>query len=179
LTVSSAEPVADGPGWRLTFRELPDRTATEALRGAYLEAVLDRSDALARGEYFWHEVVGATVRDVDGTELGTVHDVYRVADTEVLVVRGGPHGEFDVPVVRSLIRIFAPRRGEITVDGEALGLGAPPTARDDDEARPRAPRRRRRGPARDHGNATGPGGGPAAVEGLAPDAVAGDAPPGG
>jgi ABC-type transporter Mla maintaining outer membrane lipid asymmetry ATPase subunit MlaF len=48
----------------------------------------------------------------------------------VLVVMG-PAGELDVPVVRSLVRVFAPARGEIVVDGEALGLrGEDPEERD-------------------------------------------------
>ena len=147
LTIASAAPVADGPGWRLVFRELPDRTAVERLRGAYLEAVLSPAEALGRGEYFWHEIIGSTVKDVDGTELGRVDDIYRVGETEVLVVRGGSPGEFDIPVVRSLIRVFAPRRGEIVVDGASLDLGAPAGPRDDDAPRPRAPRRRTRRPA--------------------------------
>ena len=149
LTIVSASAVADGPGWRLVFREVPDRTAAEALRGSYLEATLDPQEALGRGEYFWHEVVGCRVVDVDGADLGTVHDLYRVAGTEVMVVRGGPHGEFDVPIVRSLVRIFAPRRGEIVVDGSVLDLGAPVSPRDDDgpaAERPKAPRRRTRKP---------------------------------
>lgn len=141
LTIASAGPVADGPGWRLVFRELADRTAAETLRGGYLEAVLDSTEARGRGEYFWHDIIGNAVKDVDGTELGRVHDIYRVGETEVLVVRGGPPGEFDVPVVRSLIRVFAPKRGEIVVDGTALDLGAPPLA---DGPRPKAPRRRTR-----------------------------------
>ncbi len=147
LTIARANPVADGPGWRLFFRELSDRTAAEALRGAYLESVLSRTESLGRGEYFWHEIIGTTVKDVDGADLGQVHDIYRVGETEVLVVRGGPNGEFDVPVVRSLVRTFAPRRGEIVVDGAALDLGAPVTLRDDDPPRPKAPRRRTRRPA--------------------------------
>ncbi len=146
LTIATAAPVADGPGWRLTFREVPDRTAAEALRGVYLEAALDPAGVLGRGEYFWHEVIGCTVRDADGSELGAVHDLYRVAQTEVMVIRGGPHGEFDVPIIRSLVRVFAPRRGEIVVDGEALDLGAAPAPRDDDAPRPRAPRRVTRKP---------------------------------
>ncbi len=146
LTIATAAPVADGPGWRLTFREVPDRTAAEALRGAYLEATLDPAGGLGRGEYFWHEVIGCTVRDTDGTDLGAVHDLYRVAQTEVMVIRGGPHGEFDVPIIRSLVRVFAPRRGEIVVDGAALDLGAPPAPRDDDAPRPKAPRRLTRKP---------------------------------
>ena len=141
LTIASAEPVADGPGWRLRFREVPDRNAADTLRGAYLEAVVFPERDLARGEYYWHEIVGATVRGVDGAELGTVRDVYRVAETEVFEVAGGPFGTFELPAVRAFIRVFAPRRGEIVVDAGALDLRAPRDSGPADE-RPRAPRRR-------------------------------------
>ena len=65
------------------------------------------------------------VRGVDGTELGVVQDIYRVAENEVYIVGGGAYGTFDVPAVRAFIRIFAPRRGEIVVDAEALDLQPP------------------------------------------------------
>ena len=140
LTIASAEPIADGPGWRLRFREIATRDAADTLRGAYLETTVHPVGELARGEVYWHEVVGAAVRGLDGAELGTVQDVYRVAENEVYVVGGGPFGSFDLPAVRAFIRIFAPRRGEIVVDAEALDL-QPPRIRPTDQARPRAPRR--------------------------------------
>jgi hypothetical protein len=89
-------------------------------------------------------VIGTTVRDLSGADLGTVRDVYRVGETEVFTVGGGSRGDFDVPAVRAFVRIFAPRRGEIVVDAEALDLpGAPATpALDANDDRPRAPRRR-------------------------------------
>ena len=59
-----------------------------------------------------------------GQVLGTVRDVYRSGGAEVYIVAGGPYGEFDVPAVRDFVRIFAPRRGEIVVDTEALDLDA-------------------------------------------------------
>jgi 16S rRNA processing protein RimM len=161
LTISSATPIADGPGWRLVFREIPDRTAAERLRGAYLEGEAGSGATLRRGEYFWHEVIGAAVRGVDGAELGRVEDVYRVAETEVLVVRGGPRGDFDLPVVRTLIRVFAPRRGEIVVDPAALDLGPAPAA-GPDAPRPRAPRRKTR--RRDRDSAGSPTPGPAGLD---------------
>jgi 16S rRNA processing protein RimM len=125
LTIRSAVPVADGPGWRLQFNEVPDRTAAEKLRGAYLEIGLARDEVLARGEYFWHEVIGCHVRDLEDHELGIVRDVYRAGGAEVFVVSGGPAGEFDLPAVRPFIRVLAPRRGEIVVDAEALDLPRP------------------------------------------------------
>ena len=143
LTISSAEEIADGPGWRIRFRELVTRDAADTLRGAYLEAMVRPEEDLGRGSYYWHEVIGSAVRGVDGAELGTVRDIYRVGETEVFVVSGGSVGSFDLPAVRAFIRIFAPRRGEIVVDAEALDL-RPPRDRGPGAERPRAPRRRSR-----------------------------------
>jgi 16S rRNA processing protein RimM len=143
LTVAWSSAVGDGPGWRIRFKEVTTRDAADSLRGAYLEWVAGPDAELGRGEYFWHEVIGAAVRGVDGTELGTVRDVYRSGGAEIFLVDGGPYGEFDVPAVRAFVRVFAPRRGEIVVDVEALDLTLPKQrGRSTDPDRPKAPRRR-------------------------------------
>ncbi|HEX6867171.1 MAG TPA: ribosome maturation factor RimM [Candidatus Limnocylindrales bacterium] len=145
LTIASAVAVADGPGWRLRFREIATRDAADGLRGAYLEAVVRPDEDLARGAYYWHEVIGCAVRGIDGAELGTVRDIYRVGETEVFAVAGsGTVADFDLPAVRAFIRIFAPRRGEIVVDADSLDLRARHAP---DLNRPKAPRRRSRKPA--------------------------------
>lgn len=154
LTITWSSAINDGPGWRLQFAEVRDRSAAERLMGAYLEIDAGPDAVLPRGAYFWHEVVGTTVTSTDGTILGTIQDVYRSGGAEVYVVSGGDYGEFDVPAVRDFVRIFAPRRGEIVVDVEALDL-APPRRRHsaDDPDRPRAPRRR---PGSRHARPAGP-----------------------
>ena len=143
LTISGAEAIVDGPGWRILFREVTNRDAADTLRGAYLETVVRADEDLSRGSYYWHEVIGTPVRGVDGAELGTVEDIYRVGETEVFIVGGAGYGTFDLPAVRAFIRIFAPRRGEIVADAEALDL-RPALVRGPDSARPKAPRRRSR-----------------------------------
>ncbi len=145
LTIATAEAVADGPGWRLRFAEIASREAADRLRGAYLQAAVLPELELARGEYYWHEVMGVAVRGVDGADLGTVRDIYRVGENEVFSVEGGQFGPFDLPAVRAFIRVFAPRRGEIVVDAESLDL-RPPRVRTVDPDRPRAPRRKTRRP---------------------------------
>jgi 16S rRNA processing protein RimM len=174
LTIVAAEAIPDGPGWRLRFAEIPDRTAAERLRGAYLEAVAAPDEALPRGSYYWHEVIGASVRDVADHEIGTVHDVYRVGGAEVFVVRGEPYGEFDVPAVRAFVRIFAPKRGEIVVDIDALALEPrkPPGP-------PRPPRtqrlaKNRRGRAATADETTAGSGADVAADGTAADAALAD-----
>jgi 16S rRNA processing protein RimM len=143
LTIAGAEEIVDGPGWRIRFREVSTRETADTLRGAYLEAAVRPEEDLGRGSYYWHEVIGTPVRGVDGTELGTVQDIYRVGETEVFVVGGGPVAAFDVPAVRAFIRIFAPRRGEIVVDAESLDL-RPARDAGANTDRPKAPRRRSR-----------------------------------
>ncbi len=143
LTIASAEAVADGPGWRLRFREITGRDAADQLRGTYLESAVRPDKELARGSYYWHEVIGCAVRGIDGAELGTVKDIYRIGETEVFSVEGGTVGDFDLPAVRAFIRIFAPRRGEIVVDAESLDL-RPRRTREPDPDRPKAPRRKTR-----------------------------------
>lgn len=160
LTVAAAQPVEDGPGWRLRFREIPDRAAAERLREAYLEVVVDRGEDLAEGVAYWHEVIGSTVRDSTGAVLGTVADVYRAGESEVYVVSGGPVGEFDVPAIRDVITTFAPERGELVVDETVLDLATPAV---DAPARTAAPRRRPRWSRHGKGGggsgaAPGPGG---------------------
>ena len=177
LTVTWSSAVSDGPGWRVAFAEVRDRSAAEDLKGAYLEIDAGPNAALPRGAYFWHEVVGTTVTSTDGTVLGTVHDVYRSGGAEIYTVAGGDYGEFDVPAVRDFIRIFAPRRGEIVVDTEALDL-APPRRRraPGDPERPRAPRRRA-GSRRAKPTATAPSSPPVAgVDGGASDVDDADRP---
>ena len=121
----------DTKGWRVRFAEIADRTAAEKLRDLYLEAVVAPGEELARGEYYWHQVVGVQVIDVGGNVLGKVTDLYRAGGAEVLVV-AGPAGEIDVPVVRSVVRVFAPARGEIVIDAEALGLNGEKPAEPDE-----------------------------------------------
>jgi len=119
LTIVAAE--QDQVGWRIRFAELADRTAAETIRDAYLEASVEPGEQLPRGEFYWHEVIGAKVVSTADRPLGEVVDLYRAGGAEVVVVRG-PLGELDVPLVRPVVRIFAPARGEIVVDVDALGL---------------------------------------------------------
>ena len=152
LTVTSAEPVEDGPGWRLRFREVPDRAAAERLREAYLEVAVDGTADLADGAAYWHDVIGSKVLDSTGAVLGTVADIYRAGEAEVYVVRGGPAGEFDLPAIRDVITTFAPERGELVVDESVLDLAAPVV----DAPAPTSATRRRRPRWSRHGKGAKP-----------------------
>jgi 16S rRNA processing protein RimM len=116
LTVSQARPA--GPGLIVHFSELGDRTSAEVLRDTYLEA---EAAGLPEQTWYWHEIVGCEVTTTSGEMLGTVHDIMRVGEAEVYVVKG-ERGELLVPAVRSIVVELAPAEGRLRVDAVALGL---------------------------------------------------------
>ncbi len=121
LTIVEGRPAE--PGWLVRFAGVPTRTAAESLRGAYLEAIVSREEALGQGEHWWHEVIGSVVRDPEGAVLGSVQDLYRAGGAEVLVVGGGPAGQFEVPAARPFVRTLDPAGEGIVVDPASLDLG--------------------------------------------------------
>ncbi len=117
LTVVSAQ--RDGPGMLVHFREVRDRNAADQLREKYLEA---DGAGLPEDTFYWHDIEGCKVTTQAGEELGNVAEVFRVGQSEVYVVRGGPRGEVLVPAVEAIVRELDPRNKRIVVDAHALGL---------------------------------------------------------
>jgi ribosomal 30S subunit maturation factor RimM len=166
LVLRIAKPVEGGPGWWLAFEGRRDRASVETLRDRYLEAEVALDELRASGAALWDEVVGLTVHDVDGRELGRVDEVYRAGEAEVYVVRGGPLGDFDLPVVRDFIRTFDPPNGQLVIDASLLDLEPPR------EARRPGPRRRPRWSRHGAGSQAAP----EPSSGPAPSGAAADSP---
>ena len=125
LTIAWSQP--DEPGILVRFERVATREQAELLRNRYLEADVDTA-ALPDGTFYWHEITGVAVTTITGEALGTVAEVFRVGESEVFVVRGGPRGELYVPAVSAVVRELAPREGRIVVDADALGLDEEPPA---------------------------------------------------
>lgn len=120
LTVKSSH--ADGPGLLVSFAEVTDRDAADALRERYLEGDAAESAPLPEGAYYWHELVGCNVVTAEGEDLGTLDDIFRVGESEVYIVNG-PRGEILVPANRTVVKELAPADKRVVVDGAALGIG--------------------------------------------------------
>jgi len=83
LTVVSSRPHQDRH--LVTFEGLFDRTGAEALAGLVL-----RAEAVADPEALWvHDLVGSVVREVGGTERGTVVEVQANPAHDLLVLDDG------------------------------------------------------------------------------------------
>ena len=83
LVVASSRPHQNG--WLVGFEGITDRNAAEELRGRTLLAdPIDDPDAL------WvHELIGSTIRELDGTERGVVESVQANPASDLLVTDAG------------------------------------------------------------------------------------------
>lgn len=85
LTVAASRPFGPGARYLVRFEEVEDRTAAERLAGIELAA----EPLEAPGALWVHELVGATVRDAGGTELGRIGAVEANPASDLLVLESG------------------------------------------------------------------------------------------
>ncbi|HKI97638.1 MAG TPA: ribosome maturation factor RimM [bacterium] len=92
-----------GASWLVQLEGVDTREAAMALKGA--ELLLDESELrpLEEGEYFLDDLIGCTVEDLDGTQLGTVRGVIETGANDVLEVTTEA-GETLVPMTAEVVQ---------------------------------------------------------------------------
>jgi 16S rRNA processing protein RimM len=100
-----------------------DRDAAEALRGAELWVPRSALPPPRPGEYYWVDLEGLRVVNIEGADFGTVSHLFATGANDVLVVQGGTSGngrERMLPFVQpEVIRKVDFEAGVITVDWDA------------------------------------------------------------
>lgn len=101
----------------VAFAGVGDRTAAEALRGTVLQV---EAEVLAEPEdeddFYDHQLIGLSVRSVDGTLLGEVTGVMHPPASPVLEVRRTDGTEELVPFVKAIVPEVDLATGTLTVD---------------------------------------------------------------
>jgi 16S rRNA processing protein RimM len=114
----------------VSFEEIPDRTAAEALHGKILEAEVDPLEVPEDPDEFYdHQLVGLEARsgdDIVGTVTGIVHGPYQ--DTLAVKVDGR---EVFIPFVTEIVPVVDVKGGFVTIT-EVAGLLDPAEAETSD-----------------------------------------------
>lgn len=100
------------------FPEVADRDAAEALRGTEVYAPRSALPPPKPGEYYWVDLEGLRVVNLDGADFGTVSHLFSTGANDVLVA----HGERErmIPFLEpDYIRSVDFKAGLVTVDWDA------------------------------------------------------------
>ena len=134
--VHATEPAAAGPhtvvatrdqhgSWFVSFAEVGDRTAAEALRGVELVAESDDDDE--EDAWYPHELAGLRAEHVDGRVLGEIVGLEHLPAHDSLVLREASGARTLVPFVRAIVPVVDVPGGRVVIDPPG-GLLASDTA---------------------------------------------------
>ena len=98
-----------------TFPEVTDRDVVEAMRGTDIYVLRSALPPPKAGEFYWIDLEGFRVVNVDGVDFGTVSHLFSTGANDVLFVRGDR--ERMVPFVEpDFVKSIDFEGGLITVD---------------------------------------------------------------
>lgn len=96
-----------------------DRNTAESYRGIEIAIEESQLPQLEEGEYYWRDLIGLTVVNMAGEELGTVKKMMETGANDVLVVKTASKEELLIPYVPeySVMKVDLESK-QITVDWE-------------------------------------------------------------
>ena len=114
LVIASVRGTAEVPIVR--FEGHSTRTDAERIRGRTLRVSRAEARRAAKGAHLWADLLGLRAETPDGRSLGTVSEVIRAGETDVLVVRAeSSREELLLPAIASVVREVDVAGGRIVV----------------------------------------------------------------
>lgn len=77
-----------GNGLIARLEGIDDRDSARMLNGQEITIGRDQLPEPDRGEYYWHDLLGLSVSDTEGLELGKVTEIRETGANDVLIVKG-------------------------------------------------------------------------------------------
>jgi len=113
LTIRSIRGTASAP--IVGFSGYASRPDAEPLRGRFLRVSVDEARRATKGSYLWADLVGLRAETPGGEPIGTVREILRAGETDVLVVDRERGGELLVPAIASVVRQVDIAGGRVVV----------------------------------------------------------------
>jgi 16S rRNA processing protein RimM len=99
----------------LKITGVDSREAAQELVGSTLYIPDSEAVELPAGMYFWHQIIGLTVKSTDGVDLGRVTQILETGANDVYVVEGS-QGEVLIPATQEVVHSIDVPAGVITIE---------------------------------------------------------------
>ena len=113
LTVTSIRGTAAAP--IVGFAGYRTRPDAEPLRGRFLRVATAEARRATAGSYLWADLLGLRAESPSGETIGTVSDVLRAGEADVLVLAREIGGELLVPAIASVVRAVDIPGGRVVI----------------------------------------------------------------
>lgn len=134
LTVKKTAPGRKGLV-NVWFEGIGDRNDSDFLRGIELEIPESSLPPAPEGTYYHYQIVGSSVVDMDGRQVGSVSGIMETGANDVYVVSQPDGGDILIAATRETIREVDTVNRVITVDLPTKMVGTPVVEDEDREDR--------------------------------------------
>lgn len=99
----------------LRFPDVTTRDAAEALRGTIVRIAGSQAKPLEDGEFYHYQLLGLSVYNEAGQQLGTLADIIEAGEVDVYVVRDAQGHEQLFPALNDVVLEIDPQAGRMVV----------------------------------------------------------------
>ena len=99
----------------LTFPEITDRDAADALRGTIIRIAGTQAKPPAEGEFYHYQLIGLSVYDESGELLGKLAEIVPAGEVDVYVVRDRRGKEQLFPALKEVVLEIDPAADRVVV----------------------------------------------------------------
>ncbi len=96
--------------------DFSSREQAETLRNMHVFLDSTELPELKEGEYFYWQLIGLKVQDVEGHEFGTVKDILETGANDVYILEDSAGHEKLVPAIRDVVSEIDLEKGVITIN---------------------------------------------------------------
>ncbi len=100
----------------LTIRDCSSREQAEQYRGLEIQLSFDDVEPLPEGEFYYWQIIGLTVRTLDGQTLGEVVQILETGANDVYIVRSPDQKELLIPAIAQVVQQVDLDAGLLIVD---------------------------------------------------------------
>lgn len=92
-----------GKSLRVQLEGVSDRNLAESMVGLVISTNRAQLPDLDQGEFYWRDLIGLTVRDTQGSELGVVTDMMETGSNDVLLLTDSNGKSLAIPWIPDVV----------------------------------------------------------------------------
>ena len=76
----------------------------------------DQQDDLADGEYYYHQIVGLNVVDLDGNSIGKIKEIMESGANDVWVIQRAGEKDLLIPAIKDVVKDVQIENHQVIID---------------------------------------------------------------
>ncbi len=88
----------------LKFEGYTSINEVEKFKGGILKVSADQLEELGEDEYYYHEIIGCTVKDANGKTYGKITEILSPGANDVWVVKDSGRKEYYIPYIEDVVK---------------------------------------------------------------------------